>query len=700
MKLRSGLVLVVTLTVLAHGCDGSGGGEGADASADLAGGADVVTPPDTASGDLVEASDARADSVAPADVPVPPADVAPPPDVPVGPTPVCTAGTRWALGTPAFVERTDEWGLRAAGAEGVRINVFDYDGDGWADVLVRRASSTPDDFAEGGVRNTWLLRNREGAGFEDVTLASNLLVLRAGGDGSKGRPGQVYAAGDVDNDGFLDLYSGPDTSNPTATLGESAEIVRNDGQGGFVLGPEGSDVRRAAATNSPAGASFVDYDRDGNLDIWVTENGYTNAAGSPVLVQDRLFRGDGTGAFTDVTLDVGLRTEDWTSLEVLNGGLGHTRAWAAGACDLNGDGASELLSPSYGRAPNHLWQGQWTATSASFVNRSVASGYAYDDDMTWQDNEFARCYCEENRSAEGCADVPRAGISCGQTSWDHDLDREAFRLGGNSAATVCADIDNDGDIDLFTTEIRHWWAGLGADGSEVLENTGERDVRFERPGDEALGLAVSHPPYNWDEGHMTASIFDFDNDGWPDIYVGASDYAGNRGLLYHQDAALSFTEVPTSDFFEHNRSHGIAYADFDHDGDLDVIVGHSRARCDASAPNDCYATGQVRVFENTLGQDGNWVQVALVGGVGSNRAAIGARVQVTAGGVTQTQEVGGGYGHYGAQNDLVLHFGLGTACEADVSVRWPNGALTTESATLVAGHRFEWHQGSPPRALW
>jgi hypothetical protein len=69
---------------------------------------------------------------------------------------------------------------------------------------------------------------------------------------------------------------------------------------------------------------------------------------------------------------------------------------------------------------------------------------------------------------------------------------------------------------------------------------------------------------------------------------------------------------------------------------------------------------------------------------------------VKAGGVTQTQEVGGGHGHYGIQHDRVLHFGLGDSCEAEVTIRWPDGALTTEEMTLVSGYRFHVTQGQGP----
>ncbi len=89
-----------------------------------------------------------------------------------------------------------------------------------------------------------------------------------------------------------------------------------------------------------------------------------------------------------------------------------------------------------------------------------------------------------------------------------------------------------------------------------------------------------------------------------------------------------------------------------------------------------------------------WVE--LVGGAHTNRAAIGARVSVTANGLTQTHEVGGGHGHYGIQHDLVQTFGLGSACEAKVTVRWPDADRTTETVTLPAGHRFRLVQGEAP----
>ena len=604
------------------------------------------------------------------------------------PAPVCGEGGAWSPGTRAFREATDDWGLR--GVLGVRLNVTDVDGDGAPDLLVRRGAGRPDDFAPEGVRRTWLLRNT-GSGFEDMTERSGLLAMRTPMENT-GRPVEIAAFADVDNDGDLDAYLGNNTALPEFALGETSEILLNDGSGNFVLGPEDSGLR-ALAPDVPAGASFVDVNRDGFVDLWVPQHNYEDERGVFTFAQDRLLLGDGTGRFTDATSDALLTTMDWRGFVDINEGRAHTRAWGALARDLNGDGLSELLAPSYGRSPNHLWAGRMDAAGVWFENLSVASGYAFDQNQTWEDNEFARCFCQANPGAEGCEGVDAPRVRCAN-NWNHAQDREAFRLGGNSGATSAGDIDNDGDLDLFTGEIKHWWAGSGSDGGELLVNEGE--LRFVRPGDDATGLEADHlGRLAWDEGHMTNALFDFDNDGRLDVYIGASDYPGNRGLLFHQDGALNFTQLGTDDFFEHNRSHGVVVLDVDRDGDLDIVVGHSRARCDAAEPNDCYETANVRAFEN-IGAAGNFLQLDLRGGEGTNAAAIGAQVTLRYGDLVQVVEVDGGHGHYGSQSERVLTVGLGAACEAEVTIRWPDAALTTETYTLPAGHRFVVRQGQRP----
>lgn len=608
----------------------------------------------------------------------------------------CNGGTQWAPGAVAFEEATSDWGTDAIGAEGTRISVADVDGDGYPDLAVRRAGSQPDDFA--GARNNWLLRNVDGTRFEDVTEESGLWTRREPepSGAQLGRPGEIVVFADVDDDGDLDAFTGlPETDPPSD---QSSEILLNDGTGHFVLGPEDSDIRLPGAR---AAAAFTDFDRDGLIDLWI---GNAVPPGGSQPQPEMLARGDGSGAFADVSGEAGIYTYDWASIDRLNDGVSHAWAWSVAACDLDGDGTAELLVASYGRGPSILWEGSRDPDGeVTYENRGVASGYAYDDRVDWTDNESARCYCELNPAAEDCDGVPPpARLPCPPGAdlepgfrWRHETDRELFRLGGNMGATVCADVDRDGDLDLLTTSIVHWDVGSSSDPSELLVNTGDESVRFERPGNEATGLSREHDDPYWNDGDISAGVFDFDNDGRLDVLIASTDYPGARALLWRQGADGRFVEVPIDEGIDHHRAHGVGVADLDRDGDLDVVLGHSNARCE----DDCYESFHARVYENVLGQDGNWVQLTLRGAAGTNAFAIGARVQVAADGATQTQEVGGGFGHYGAQADTTLHFGLGAACAADVRVRWPDASLDEQSFRVQAGYRYVVEQGLSPRAV-
>ena len=393
--------------------------------------------------------------------------------------PACTPapGTVHAPGTPLFRDATADWGLDQV--LGIRFNAVDIDGDGWVDLAIRTGNEG-DDLAA-GVQRAWLLRNTGAGGFEDITAVSGVRARRDGGP--TGRPGGVWVWADVDNDGDLDLYSGlPDDGS---TEVERSELLLNDGQGRFALGPD--DHRLGIGIDNPYGAAFTDVDRDGRVDLWTT-----HAYGASGPLKDRLFINLGDGRFDDRARTLGVATEAWDSTTLLDEARGHSNAWAAAACDLTGDGAPELLTSSYGRAANHLWRNDGTG---SYTNHSLESGYAWDDRTDWSDNESARCWCQHHPDDDDCAGVPDPQyIACSSDAdafrWRHGSDRQPHRLGGNSGQTTCADVDNDGDMDLLTSEIVHWDVGSSSDPSELLLNDG-RGV-FTRPGNELTGLQRSY----------------------------------------------------------------------------------------------------------------------------------------------------------------------------------------------------------------
>ncbi|HIO22422.1 MAG TPA: CRTAC1 family protein, partial [Nitrospirales bacterium] len=151
----------------------------------------------------------------------------------------------------------------------------------------------------------------------------------------------------------------------------------------------------------------------------------------------------------------------------------------------------------------------------------------------------------------------------------------------------------------------------------------------------------------------------------------------------------SFREISESAGIRHPRAAGLAVVDIDNDGDLDVIVGSSRMRCKAA--DGCpWKKAEVHVYENLIGHKSNWLQIKLQGKGkgGANRSGIGARIQITAGGVTQTQEISGGYGHFGLHNGLIAHFGLGKYCKIEkLTIRWPNSKLTLQSFSNISSNQ-------------
>ena len=596
---------------------------------------------------------------------------------------ICNEAVPYA-GGPAFTDTTEAWGL--VGITGGRLSAADLDNDGYPDLLVREGSAFGrDDFAA-GTRYHYVLMNRAnpdgGRMFVDETVQSGLFVARDEDPATVGRASQVTIMGDVDNDGDLDVYSGQffDGANRADDPGDRSELLLNDGDGTFTLADQ-SDLSDPGGY-ATSGASFADYDADGLLDLFVV--GWYERYGQLYGEQDHSFRGDGSGFFqdtttnTDMTMVRGSRDSDWID------GLARRPAFGATSCDLNGDAFPDLLVSNYGRSWNQQWMNQGDGL---LVDTSMESGFASDEDYDYSDNQFYRCYC----SVYGCDPDPGAPAfdetTCATYAdyWVPGWDDLPHRLAGNSFTTACGDIDNDGDNDVLTAEIVHWHIGGSSDPSELLLNNG--DGTFTRPGNATNGLERDWTRSDWNAGDLFTAFFDFDLDGWKDILLVTSDYPGDRMFLFRQIAPGQFEELADDAGIAHPWPAGAVIADFDRDGDLDVITGSSNAR--SGSP---WETHEVHLYENTL-PAGNSARIRLEG-TSANRAGIGARVELTTDdGLTQMAEVSGGYGHMGMQNDTALTFGLGAACAIpEVTVTWPGGAVDTYAdvpanyaVTLVQG---------------
>lgn len=619
------------------------------------------------------------------------------PDAVEAPPPMrCRDGTGWDRSgtTPAFrgsAKGDMAWGLDSV--LGKRLATADIDNDGYADLVVwqdvvntrSNLDASPPFYQARVLMN----RPRPGGGrrFVDATRESNLLAIRAGG---YGRMVQTVAFADVDNDGDLDVYTGTmPTAMPAmgqmADTGDRGTILLNDGRGVFALGPESDATPPRDVFPQTIGAVFADQDLDGRVDLFV---GYhADVFGLPIGQQSQLFRGDGKGSFVDVTDAVGLTLRsDTASLASMSN---NRPLYGLSVCDLNDDGRPDMIGAAYGRQFNLLM----TSAGERYRDDSVESNVGGDANRNFTDNQSYRCYCQSN-PGRCTASVPAPQITCPGRGWRPGVDDQPWRNNGNTFSIACGDVDNDGDLDLYTGEIAHPDVGASSDRAQLLENVTMpgMPVRFNRIDRTRNGL-VPPLPRNADEGVLSNALFDFDNDGRMDVWAGGSDYPSNRGWLFQQDTEGRFTEVSQRAGIVHPCPVGLAIADFDLDGDLDMVLASSLAR---SCNTDWMGRSVVRMYEN-VGTQGNWTRIRLVGRGegGANRAALGARVRVTAGGITQTREIQGNWGLAGLSMELVAHFGLGSQCRIErIEVRWPDASGSTETFTDVpANYRVEIRQG-------
>jgi len=489
---------------------------------------------------------------------------------------------------------------------------FDYDSDGWLDVFLVNGTRFEAKWGPDDAPVSRLYKNNRDGTFTDVTAKAGL--LRTGW-------GQGVCAGDYDNDGHDDLF---------VTYWGDCSLYHNNGDGTFTDVAVKSGVTTRTTTGLErwnTGCAFVDYDRDGHLDLFVANyidfnpkttplpesgpclyKGLLVACGPPGLQGGKniLFHNNGDGTFTDVSEKAGmLKTPGTYGLGVL-------------VSDFDNDGWPDIYVANDSTS-SCLYKNNHDGT---FTDIAIEAGVAYSPDGK-----------------------PQSGM-------------------GVSAA----DYDCDGYLDLVKTN-------FAGDTASLYRNLG--NMTFD---DQTLqaGLGRNTRFLSWGVG-----FFDFDNDGWQDILicnghvypeVGETNLEAGyreRKELYRNLGNGKFADVSMDagpGILEQVPGRGCAFGDFDNDGDIDVVVNCMNdvpqlLRCDQAAKT-------------------NWLKVKTVG-VKSNRSGIGARIYCTTeGGHRQMDEVRSG-GSYMSQNDLRVHFGLGKASKADLEIRWPSGVVDKRVAVAA-----------------
>lgn len=492
------------------------------------------------------------------------------------------------------------------------VAAFDYNNDGCTDVYFTNGAALPSLRKTGPEFSNRLFRNNCDSTFTDVTAKAGVAGVGYS---------MAVATGDFDNDGFTDLFVAGVNRNT---------LYRNRGDGTFedvTLKARVSGMDPEYGKMWSVSAGWFDYDNDGRLDLFVSNyvrwNPRAEKSCGPANhrlychpdnyagTPNQLFHNNGDGTFTDVSRQAGITNH-------VGKGMGVSFA------DFDGDGFTDVFVAN-DSIRNFLFHNKRNGT---FEEIGLQAGVALADD-------------------------------------------------GNAIAGMGADFrdyDNDGRPDLMVT-------GMVNDTYLLFRNQGGK-LMFE---DYTIrsGLArLTRQLTGWGMG-----IFDFDNDGWKDLfcansnfpqlnrYLGTDSELANRLFRSLGNGRFADSSTTAGDAFQNRALYrGAAFADFDNDGKMDVVV---------TALN-----GPARLFRNTTSSSGHWLAVKLTG-TASNRDGLGARICVT------TPDGHKFYNHattsvgYGSSSEKMVRFGLGTQERATtIEVQWPNGRLQVLK-DIAAGHVVE-----------
>ena len=579
-----------------------------------------------------------------------------------------------------FTDVTEELGLKGKDVLASQIMVADIDGDKWPDIYTTLFSKVRQDEAEpSGIFR--LLKNVKGKSFEDVTFSSGLFKDSAGNNGL----GSSYVTFfDMDNDGDNDalnvVYVDKNTFSIEGYKDDTTRIYLNNGDGTFKPGPKMNFA--PSFYEALSGVAILDFDNDGNLDMYVGRH-YSNYGVLDSCEQDNLYKGNGDGSFTEVTVGSGLETVK-VSDESLAAATNHKATWGVVACDVDGDGFQDIMASSYGRSYNMFYHNKG---DGKFEDLTLTSNFGSDANEDYNDDQYFVCYCtlDDTKDTDYCKDATNPKISCaGVNSWSPGFSDQPHRLGGNTAGTLCADFDGDGDMDLFSIELAHWHIGQASDKSMLIMNDGFPTTPFRRVDEKESGITRPRAG-SWNDGDLGGMTADLDNDGKMDIFLLSSDYDGTKSLLFQQQNDGTFTDKAKDSGSQIARAHGGSLIDIDRDGDYDLLVGVSTMRwgTDTADYSQRPEKQWMTVLRNDTGQDANKIIVDLKG-TKANRNAIGAKIIVKAGGKQFMREVQGGYGLTGFQNDQLQIIGIGNLCDVEeVEIRWPDTDGTVSKFTDV-----------------
>lgn len=504
-----------------------------------------------------------------------------------------------------------------------RLAFADINGDGFDDIVMH--SLFPN--AQNGVPFEHLVFVNNGDGtFSDFSDASGLRDVQAG----------YFAFADIDDDGDQDIFAGLDLYEYASYRNQ---ILTNDGSGVFT--PTATAVSDTPYTITAA-ALFADFDGDANLDLFVG-NGSTMYAWG-----DFFYAGGGDGSFTDNSNALGQSV-----VQPSNGAV---------SCDYDNDGDLDIFVSTYAVSVENGLNTLWENDGGNFTNVAVERGFA----SLATGNYYL--------SSTGYGTEPEPDATAGTY------------VGSNGFGIDCKDVNNDGNLDIFLTTISHpsssEYDRIWSDPTQLLINQGESGgYSFVN---EFLERGL---PFN--EGDVDGAMVDFDNDGRLDLsvsrdtkYEGAYDPDSERdqqswfGLMWQQpDGTFNSVGYQSgindpdlqSDWEMMKGAQNHAWADIDHDGDLDLLVGGRDQG--GGRPNF--------LFRNDIGDQNRWLAVSLIGdGENVTMDAFGARVTITfpKTGEVLMREKNSARGMYNSEDTRWLHFGLGeSSCDRVITVRWPDG---------------------------